>query len=322
MSQKQNQTNPAPAGGIVYAYTQHEATLKVVENVCSINMIRLKQDRTKDPVEDVLSQIPMPYTVMPYDERLVEDLKRRAAQARVWIMELGGKTLAVANVPPASESYAYTALPTALPEEIAVKIKEKAPWLNMKTLNFEDNKPVTVIEGYVPIILYAVLPVDKAVELKTRAPWVRLLLMQLDGKIVERLTNRPYDPKADYPADVIKAALKIYEVKSGHVRYIRCIEDLFCEVGGRKIAVFNDVMREALRLLVPPHVKLELVKTCDGNDCVEVNPLGLKSGYRISLPGTAGRLTAEQMAEMIRRGEARIYYVDIEAQEVPLCNVA
>jgi len=317
MSQKQNQTNPAPAGGIVYAYTQHETAVRIIETMCNIDIIRLKQDRAKDPVEDVMTQIPMPYTVMPYDERLIEDLKRRAAQARVWIMELGGKTLAVANVPPASESYAYT----ALPEEIAVKIKEKVPWLNMKTLRFED-KPITVIEGYVPIILYTVLPIDKAVELKARAPWIKLLLMQLDGKIVEQLTNRPYDPKADYPADVIKAALKIYEVKSGHVRYIRCIEDLFCEVGGRKMAVFNDVMREALRLLVPPHVKLELVKTCNGSDCVEINPLGLKSGYRISFPGTVGKLSVEQMAEMIAGGQARIYYVDIEAQEAPLCNVA
>jgi hypothetical protein len=305
------QTNPAPAGGIVYAYTQHEVSLKAIESACNVNIIRLKQDRTRDPVEDVLSQIPMPYTVMPYDERLIEDLKRRAA--RVWIMELGGKTLAVANVPPASPVSEYT----ALPEEIALQIKEKAPWLNMKTLRFED-KPITVIEGYVPIILYAVLPIDKAVELKTRAPWVRLMLMQLDGKIVEQLTNRPYDPKADYPPDIIKAALKIYEVKSGHVRYMRCIEDLFCEAGGR-VAVFNDVMREALRLLVPPHVKLELVKTCEGNDCTEVNPLGLKSGYRISLPAVPGRLTAEQMAEMIRRGEARIYYAEVIAEEVGVC---
>ncbi len=319
MSQNQTQTNPASAGGIVYAYTQHEVTLKAIENTCGVNIIRLKQDRTKDPVEDVLSQMPMPYTVMPYDERLIEeDLKRRAAQARVWIMELGGRTLAVANVPPTSESHAYT----ALPEEVALQIKEKAPWLKMKTMKFED-KPITVIEGYVPIILYAVLPVDKAVELKMRAPWIRLLLMQLDGKIVEKLTNRPYDPKADYPADVIKAALKIYEVKGGYVRYMRCIEDLFCDVREqRKMAVFNDVMREALRILMPPYVKLELVKTCDGNECAEVNPLGLKSGYRISLPGTVGRLTAEQMAEVIASGQARIYYVDVEAQEVPLCNVA
>ncbi len=34
-------------------------------------------------------------------------------------------------------------------------------------------------------------------------------------------------------------------------------------------------------------VDVELVKTCD-DSCVEVNPLGFQSGYRISLPGTGG----------------------------------
>jgi hypothetical protein len=51
-------------------------------------------------------------------------------------------------------------------------------------------------------------------------------------------------------------------------------------------------------------VDVELVKTCD-NNCVEVNPLGFQSGYRISFPGTVGRLTAEQIAEALFSG-ARI----------------
>jgi hypothetical protein len=62
---------------------------------------------------------------------------------------------------------------------------------------------------------------------------------------------------------------------------------------------------------------VELVKTCD-DSCVEVNPLGVKSGYRFSLPGTAGRLTAEQIAEMLFSG-ARIYHV-VVAEVVPLCG--
>jgi hypothetical protein len=33
---------------------------------------------------------------------------------------------------------------------------------------------------------------------------------------------------------------------------------------------------------------VELVKTCGDDGCVEVNPLGFKSGYRVSFPGTAG----------------------------------
>jgi hypothetical protein len=53
-------------------------------------------------------------------------------------------------------------------------------------------------------------------------------------------------------------------------------------------------------------VDVELVTTCGDDGCVEVNPLSFKSGYRISFPGTAGRLTAEQIAETLVSG-ARIY---------------
>ncbi len=63
-------------------------------------------------------------------------------------------------------------------------------------------------------------------------------------------------------------------------------------------------------------VDVELVKTRD-DSCVEVNPLGVKSGYRVSFPGTAGRLTAEQIAEMLFSG-ARVYHVEVVAEVVPL----
>jgi len=65
-------------------------------------------------------------------------------------------------------------------------------------------------------------------------------------------------------------------------------------------------------------VNVELVTTCD-DSCVEVNPLGFKSSYWVSLPGTAGRLTAEQIAEMLFSG-ARIYHVEVVAEAVPLCE--
>jgi hypothetical protein len=230
-TQTQNQTNPA--GGIIYAYTQHETTVKIIEETCGVNIRRLKQDRTKDPVEDILSQI--------------------------------------------------------------------------------DNTPA---------VLYAVLPVDKAVGLKKKAPWIRLLLVQLDGKIVEKLTGQPYDPKAEYPSEVIKKALRIFEINGGYVRYLRSIDDFFCENIGRKIVVFNDTLREAIGML-KTRASVRIDKTCDEPDdsvCVEVNPMGLKPGYRISFPGTVGRLTAEQMAEMITRCDARIYYVNVDAREVSLCH--
>ncbi len=65
-------------------------------------------------------------------------------------------------------------------------------------------------------------------------------------------------------------------------------------------------------------VDVELVKTCDDN-CVEVNPPGFQSGYRISFPSTAGRLTAEQIAEALFSG-ARIHHVELTAEVVPLCE--
>ena len=59
---------------------------------------------------------------------------------------------------------------------------------------------------------------------------------------------------------------------------------------------------------------MELVKACDDDGRVEVNPLGFKSGYRVSFPGTVGRLTPEQIAEMLFSG-VKICHV-----EVPLCG--
>jgi len=232
---------PEPISKIAYAYTQHDLTITVIEKTCGVNIIRLKQDRTKDPVEDVLAQIAVPYT-----------------------------------------------------------------------------------GGYVPTVLYTVLPVDKAIELKQRAPWLKIRLLQLDGKIVEKVTGRPYDPKAEYPTEVIKIALKVVEIKGGQIRYVHFGEmvDEIISKGFKKVGIFNDVMRDAFKLALQRigNAGLELVKSCNGDSgCIEINPLGLKSGYRVSFPGTAGRLTQEQMAEMLLRGDARIYYAEIEAQEVPLC---
>lgn len=64
-------------------------------------------------------------------------------------------------------------------------------------------------------------------------------------------------------------------------------------------------------------VDVELVTTCDYSG-MEVNP-GFKSGYRVNFPGTAGRLTAEQIAEMLFSG-GRIYHVELTAEVVPLCE--
>jgi hypothetical protein len=185
---------------MLYAYTQHENTIRIIESACGVNIVRLRQDRTRDVVEDILSQLPQ--------------------------------------------------------------------------------------NG--PVIVYAVMPLDSAVRLRSVAPWIRLRLLQLDGKIVEALTGRYYDPKIQYSDEVIRQALKVFEILSGDVRYL-AVEEFMREIEGKRVAVFNDTVREAIRLLANRvGVSVELVKTCDGGGCVEVNPLGFKSGYRISFPGTAG----------------------------------
>jgi hypothetical protein len=210
----------------VYAYTQHVATIRALERLCGIEMQLLTQDRNKDPVEDVLSQIPTQHAV-----------------------------------------------------------------------------------------LYAVLPIDKAVELRQRALAMRLILLQLDAKRIEEITGQPYNPKQEYPPEIVLKALKTFEVRGGSVRTLTSFEDLRDMLQGKTAAVFNDVMRQALQSLIPD---ANFVKTCD-SDCIEINPLGNRPGVRISFPGTVGQLNATQMAELIRSGKARIYYAEIETVEVPPC---
>ena len=226
---KPNQTS-------AYAYTQHQTTVKIIEEVCSRQVVTLSQDRTIDPVGDVLRQLP----------------------------------------------------------------------------------PEALTQG---ATLYVVMPVDKLIELKSRAPNLRVLLLQLDGGVVERLTGRPYDPKAEYPSDIVRQALKVIEIRGGHIKYMSFKEmiDEVVRKGFRKVGIFNDVMREGVKIALQRLGidGIELVKSCDHN-CVEVNPLGHKSGYRISFPGTAGRLTPEQIAEALLNGTARLYHVEVESEEV-LC---
>jgi len=214
---------------MIYAYTQHENTIRIIESTCNVAITRLRQDRSRDVVEDVLSQLP--------------------------------------------------------PNE--------------------------------PAILYAVMPLDRAVQLVQQAPWVRLRLLQLDGKVVESLTGRPYDPKTQYDDEVVRKALRVYEVKGGKIRYL-AVDEFIRELAGKRVAVFNDAVRQAIGILAG-ETPIELVKTCEDSSCVEVNPLGFKSGYRISFSGTVGRLSPEQMAEVIRGGQARIYYLEVDAREAPLC---
>jgi hypothetical protein len=89
-----------------------------------------------------------------------------------------------------------------------------------------------------------------------------------------------------------------------------------------RVAVFNDTIREGIRLALERIgvTNIVLMKTYNGDGCVEVNPLGHRNGYGISFPGTMGKLTPEQVAEALITGTARLYYVEVVAEVVPLCK--
>jgi len=210
----------------VYAYTQHTTTIRALEKLCNVSIKLLTQDRSKDPIDDILSQIP------------VHDA-----------------------------------------------------------------------------VLYAVLPIDKAIELRRRAPRIKLILLQLDAKTIEQLTGKPYNPKEEYPPEIVLQALRTFEVRGGDVRTMS-FDELRNMLQGKTVAVFNDTMRQALQMLIPD---ANFVKTCNGGRCIEINPLGNKSGLRISFPGNVGQLDVAQMAELISSGKARIYYAEIEVAEVHPC---
>jgi hypothetical protein len=201
----------------------------------------------------------------------------------------------------------------------AVQIMERLCGVSIKLLSQDRGRdPVEDILPQIPeqnVVLYAVLPIDKAIELRQRAPGVRLMLLQLDAKRIEETTGQPYNPKQEYPPEVIKQALKTIEVRGGYVKALS-LEELQKMLQGKTAAVFNEALRQALQLLIPG---ANFVKACgDDVECVEINPPGNKSGIRISFPGTAGRLDVQQMAELIKTG-ARIYYAEMEATEVPPC---
>jgi len=220
----------------IYVYTQHPQTIEVIKEACGNRVVVLSQNRSRDPIDDLLAQIP------------TNDLAT----------------------------------------------------------------------------LYAVLPIDRIAELRQRAPLLKIILLQLDGTIIERMTGRPYDPKSEYPESVVRAALKVIKINDINVRYFKSFREMVDEMleKSRRIAIFNDATRIgcgiALNRLGIENV--ELVKTCVDSDCVEVNPLGVKSGYRISF-ASSNKLTPEQIAEALLTGNmARFYYVDVKAEIVPLCE--
>jgi len=172
--------------------------------------------------------------------------------------------------------------------------------------------------------LIAVGPPDKlaelAAKLDARRPDVILVVAQVDGQKYERLTKRPYNPKEEITdVELLRQVLKLYVVTRGEVHYYSSVEEMLREISKKykKVAVFNDVMRQSLEMYARElGIDIEFVKTCDGADCVEINALGGKPSYRISFPPTTGKLTAEEMVQLYKQGQARAYWSALETEDI------
>jgi len=181
-------------------------------------------------------------------------------------------------------------------------------------------------------VLIAVGPPDKIAELASRLQKERLDIIlttaQVEGRAYELLTGKPYNPKENIEPDLLRKVLKLYVVTRGEVKYYNSVADMLKELDGKKVAVFNDVMRQSLDAYSKElGYNIVFVKTCDGSDCVQINALGGQPSYRISFPPTAGRLTAEEMIQHYKQGTARAYWselqtVDITAQVLPSASAS
>lgn len=184
------------------------------------------------------------------------------------------------------------------------------------------NRSVSPVEEissrYQPgVAVIGVMPLDAAVELHYRG--YKIFLTRLDGSVIERLTNKPYDPKIDYPQEVVKEALVIQKIVKAEIRYMS-LDEFLNEINGKTVVVFNDDMRKALQILARERgIEARFIKEGQGDTRVGLPPTMAKGeGYQISFPSTAGRLTANEMAEMIKYNKARIYWVSIDSEIIPL----
>ncbi|PMP97842.1 MAG: hypothetical protein C0167_00095 [Nitrososphaera sp.] len=156
-------------------------------------------------------------------------------------------------------------------------------------------------------VVIGVLPTDDVIMLIQQG--YRVILTRLDGKVVEQITGRPYNPKEDYGEDVIRKALRFAAPRLTSIRYVDAQELLrFIKERGGAAVVFNDVMRAALEALSKEMgYDVKFVKEGSG---IQINPLSFSgAAVFISLPGTTGRLGVEEMAQAVKSGQARIYII-------------
>jgi len=160
-------------------------------------------------------------------------------------------------------------------------------------------------------VVIGVLPTDDVIMLIQQG--YRVILTRLDGKAVEQITGRPYNPKEDYGEDVIRRALRFAVPRLTSIRYVDAQELLrFIKESGGAAVVFNDVMRAALESIAK-EMGYDVIKFVKEGSGIQINPLSFSgAAIFISLPGTTGRLGVEEMAQAVKSGQARIYIIEGE----------
>lgn len=168
----------------------------------------------------------------------------------------------------------------------------------------QQNRATSVVEDIrsqiqPPAVVVGVMPLDQAIEL-TKAGYA-VVLASIDAKKFEQITGQKYDPKADYPWELVSKALVYRVVNVKDVKYLNAAQ--LGELVKNGFSLFNDDMRRAVEMVTG-------VQGAKEGRGIQINPLQFeREAVFISLPPVTQRLTAEQIAEMIADGRARIYVV-------------
>jgi hypothetical protein len=149
------------------------------------------------------------------------------------------------------------------------------------------------------VVIFGVMPIPSVVELLHRNP---IVYPAVDYAEAERLTGKRLGPKDEIPAEILPNVirLRVFDIsESARLSPDEFINALKHE--NAPVAVFNDTLREAVEMVAG----IKAVKQA-GPNAVHINPLEFSgNAYFISF-GNVGKLTSQQMADMIRSGQAII----------------
>jgi hypothetical protein len=131
-----------------------------------------------------------------------------------------------------------------------------------------------------------------------------LVYPAIDYAEAERLTGKRLGPKDEIPAEILPRVvrLRVFDIaESAKLKPEEFINAL--RNADAPVAIFNDTLREAIEMIAGN----KAVKQVEpGANAVYINPLEFSGdAYFVSF-GNVGKLTPQQMADMIRSGQAVI----------------